>query len=300
VAAVARAALRRWDLVVCTHIHLLPLAYAIARANRAPIVLFVYGLEVWRPTTKPLANKLARRVDAFVSIRTRTTSAFRSWAGLEGVREYQLENAIDIKRYGVAPKDEGLLERYGLRGKKVVLTMGRVAESYKGYDEIIEVMPMLSKAIPDVVYVVAGDGHDVGRLRAKARSLGVEARVVFTGLVPEAEKAAHYRLADVYAMPGTGPEFDRYPLRFVFLEAMACGVPVVGCIPEDEEERRVNGALLTEQVDPRDPGDIVRGIVAALRSGKREVPKGLERFTYENFERRLHAIIDDVMDGARG
>ena len=105
--AVARAALRSFDLVICTHIHLLPLAYAIHKLRGAPLILFIYGLEVWKPTTKPLANRLVSKLDAFVSIRTRTTSMFRAWAKLDGVAEYKLENAIDLARYGVAPKSDG-------------------------------------------------------------------------------------------------------------------------------------------------------------------------------------------------
>lgn len=300
VASVARAALRPWDLVICTHIHLLPLAYAVKQIRRAPLALFVYGSEVYRPTNKPLANRLVSELDAYVSIRTMTTRRFRSWAKVDRVRSFQLENAIDLGRYGVGPKNPELVARYGLQGKKVILAMGRVQETYKGFDEVIEVLPRLALEVPEVVFVVAGTGPDLPRLEAKARALGVADRVVFTGFVSDEAKADHYRLADVYAMPGSGPLFDRYPLRFVFLEAMACGIPVVGPVPEDEEEARVDGALLTRLVDPSNPNDIVRGILGALREGKREIPKGLERYSYAVFERRMHAIVDDLLTKARG
>ncbi len=45
------------------------------------------------------------------------------------------------------------------------------------------------------------EGGDRQRLETKAKSVGVERHVVFTGLIPDAEKADHYRLVDAYVMP---------------------------------------------------------------------------------------------------
>jgi phosphatidyl-myo-inositol dimannoside synthase len=83
-------------------------------------------------------------------------------------------------------------------------------------------MPALIKEIPTIAYLIAGDGTDRHRLEEKAKSLGVHGRVVFAGYIPESEKADHYRLADAYVMPGRGEGFG-----IVYLEALACGVPVV-------------------------------------------------------------------------
>lgn len=298
--ALARAALKQgpFDLVVCTHVHLLPIAYPVARLHRAPLVLFVYGIEVYQPTSKPLANRLVRHVDAVVSIRRNTTRSLRSWGRIDRVPTFQLENAIDLPRYAPGPKDPELVERLGLAGKRVIFTLSRLGETHIGVDEVLGAISRITREVPEAVYVVAGDGPDLPRLREKASALGVADRVVFAGFVPDARKADYLRLADVFAMPGSGPDFDRYPLRFVFLEAMACGVPVVGAVPEDPEERVTDGALLARQVDPDDPDAIARGVVEALSMPK-AVPAGLERFGYPAFESRLHAIVDEAMSSAR-
>lgn len=297
VRAAARAALQSWDLILCMHIHLLPIAFAIHKMHRAPLAMFVYGIETKKPTTKPLSNRLVGKIDALVTIRARTARSLRMWAVMDSVPQFQLENAIRLNEYGVAQKSEALVERYRLAGKTVVLTMGRVEEPYKGFDEVLEALPLVAKHIPNITYVVAGGGPDIPRLREKAKALGVADRVVYTGLVSDAEKADHYRLADVFAMPGRGPEFDRYPLRFVFLEAMACGVPVVGSTVEDEAERRNEGALLAAQVDPNDLEDIARGIVTALGQRERKVPSELSKYAFPEFQRRLHAIVDSLVGG---
>jgi len=294
--AVVRAAFRRgpFDLVLCTHVNLLQLAYPIARLQRAPIALFVYGIEVKQPTSKPLANHFASKVDAVVSIRRHTTRAFRSWAKLDNVPDYLLENAIDLSRYGIAPKAPDLVERFGLGGKRVVMTLSRLGEQYIGVDEVLGALGRLVRMVPDAMYLVGGGGPDLSRLQDKAKALGVDRHVVFAGFVPDERKADYYRLGDAYAMPGSGPDFDRYPARFAFLEAMACGVPVVGARCEDEEERVLDGALLARQVDPHDSEAIARSLAEALAMPK-ATPPGLGRFGYPSFEARWHKILNEIL-----
>jgi glycosyltransferase involved in cell wall biosynthesis len=294
-AALLRATLRRgpFDVVICSHVHLLAFAYPIAKAHRASIALMAYGVEVKTPTNKRLSNRFASHLDAVVSIRRHTTRALGSWAKIDEARTFLLENAIDLSRYGLAPKAPDLVERFGLAGKKVVATISRMGETYIGIDETISALARVAREVPDVVYFVGGDGPDLPRLRAKAQALGVADRVVFGGYVPDDRKADYYRLADSYSMPGTGPEFDRYPLRFGFLEAMACGVPVVGARPEDLEEQAIDGALLARQVDPNDGDAIARAIIDTLALPK-SVPAGLDNFGYGPFEQRTHAIVDEL------
>ena len=68
-----------------------------------------------------------------------------------------------------------LIERYGLQSSKVILTVGRLAaqERYKGFDEVIEIMPQLVKRFPTLKYLIVGDGPDRPRLEAKVGALGL-------------------------------------------------------------------------------------------------------------------------------
>ena len=294
-AAVLRTLLQRgpFDAVLCAHINLLPLAYLTARRYRAPLALFIYGNDAKKPPRRALAHRLVSRTDGIVSIRRHTTRALQAWANIYETPNYLLENAVDLSRYGMGAKDPKLVSRLGLTGKRVVMTLSRLGEAYVGVDEVMEALVLLPPQANDIVYLVVGGGPDLPRLRQKARSLGLEGRVVFAGFVPDEAKADYYRLADVFAMPGSGPTFDRYPLRFVFLEAMACGVPVVGARCEDEAERAADGALLAAQVDPHDSKAIAEAILGALKMPKR-VPPGLERFGYASFEQRCHGILDQI------
>lgn len=294
-AAVLREAARgRFDAILCGHLNLLPAAYAARLLARAPVVAFVYGIEAWQPPRGRLARRLVRRVDALVTIRPLTLERLRAWAGPLRARDFLLETALHLGRYGAGPKDAALLARYGLSGRRVLLTVARLEERGKGIDETLEVLPRLASRIPDLAYLVVGGGPDQARLEEKARALGVRDRVVFAGAVDDEDKAAHFRLGDAFVMPGTGHDFDTYPLRYVFLEALACGIPIVASRPEGTGEDTGPASRHMVLVDPRDPDDVAAGIMLAL-ARPREVPAELDAFAYERFVPRVHAILDAVV-----
>jgi glycosyltransferase involved in cell wall biosynthesis len=272
----------RPDLVLCGHINLLPLARLAAYRSGAFLVLFIHGIEAWKPPRRLLARRLARSADRIISVSDITRQRFLSWSKSNPRKVVLGPNAVKLERFGIGPKNPELLARYGIEGKCVLMTLARLSavQRHKGVDEIIAVLPRLLHDFPDLVYLVAGGGDDIPRLQGKAMEHGVSDRVVFTGLVDEAEKADHYRLADAFALTGRGDGFG-----FVLLEAMACGVPVVASILDGSQEAVRNGKL-GGLANPDDPDSLVDGIARALGQPK-AIPEGLEYFAHENFCRRL-------------
>ncbi len=290
------ARLARVDLIVCGHLHLLPFAKALQMRFGCPVLPIIYGFESWSPTPHWSVNRLCRDLDGFIAIRRLSANRLIAWSKMRQTHYHYLPNCIDETAFGVALKRRDLIERYGLEGCKVVMTAGRLdsapSERGKGFDEVIGALPLLAEHIPNVTYVVMGDGNDRPRLEEKARALGVADRVIFTGYVSEAEKADHVRLADVFAMPGSGPLFDSYPFRLVFLEALACGVPVVGVRLQDNAEANDPDARdLVVQVDPHDSAAIVKGILSAFERSGKGINPALAKFYYTAFERRAHEIL---------
>jgi phosphatidylinositol alpha-1,6-mannosyltransferase len=286
---VALAALSRprFDLIVCGHINLLPAAFAVQRLNRAPVALVIHGIEAWHRTGRRLTDQLARETDLVISVSQVTKSRFTAWTGADtpGV---VLPNTVDLSYFTPGEPDPGLLDRWGLRGRRVLLTLARLEarERYKGIDEIIDIMPSLGAEFPDLVYVIAGDGSDRPRLEAKVRTAGLSDRVVFTGYFPESEKRDLYRAADVFAMPGHGEGFG-----IVYLEAMACGIPVIASTMDGSREA-VRDGMLGLTVNPSDPAAIRTAIRSALSRPKGIVPAGLDYFDMQHFHHRVHAILD--------
>lgn len=280
----------KFDLIVCGHLNLLPLAYLISIWVRSPILLEIYGIEAWQPTSNKLINLLVHKIKAFVSISEVTKQRFLAWTQLDSQKGLLLPNAIELQNYGVAEKNPELLNRYQLHGKIVLMTLGRLVsnERYKGFDEVLQILPALNKKVPNLVYLIVGEGQDRQRIESLAKSLEIEKQVIFTGFISETEKPDHYRLADVYAMPSKGEGFG-----FVFLEAMACGIPVVASKVDGSREA-VRDGKLGILVNPDDAEEIQAGILDALQQPKGIIPKGLDYFSYPNFEQRCHQIVDKL------
>jgi phosphatidylinositol alpha-1,6-mannosyltransferase len=279
----------RADLVVCGHINLLPVAALVGFIRRAPTLLVLHGIEAWKPTDSPVCNALARRVDAAAAVSNTTLHRFQQWARFPDERAHILPNCVDLSRYGPGAKPADLVQHLGLDRRVTLLTVGRLSEfeRYKGFDEVIEALAGLRTSHPDLTYLIAGDGPDRARLEQKVEALGMEGQVKFLGFIPEERKADYYRLADAYVMPSRGEGFG-----IVYLEALACGVPVLGSKIDGSRDALQDGELGT-LVDPSKPAEVAEGILRTLRQ-PRGVPEKLAYYSSEMFARRVHTLVRNV------
>ena len=279
-----------FDGILCGHLHLLPLAALGAAWCRVPLLLVIHGIDAWQPPQSVLVRWSVARVDAFVAVSAFTKTRFLAWSGLLPESGFVIPNCINAAQFGPGSKRDDLLERYDLQGKRVIMTLGRLSsqERYKGIDEVLAVLPALTQEIPNLAYLVAGDGDDRPRLEQQAHTLGVADQVVFTGYLPEDEKVDHYRLADAFVMPGRGEGFG-----IVYLEALACGIPVVASTADASREA-VRDGLLGQVVNPDNPDDLKAGIRRALLYTNRQVPEGLGYFSFECFRQRWYQVLEPV------
>ncbi|WKG01304.1 GDP-mannose-dependent alpha-(1-6)-phosphatidylinositol monomannoside mannosyltransferase [Mycolicibacterium sp. HK-90] len=201
------------------------------RAGASRVVASTHGHEVgW--SMLPVARGALRRIgdDAdvvtFISryTRGRFASAFGPRAALE-----HLPPGVDTDRFipDTVARAE-LRVRYGLEQRPVVVCLSRLVPR-KGQDMLIRAWPAIRRRIPGATLVIVGGGPYLESLQKLARTRDVTADVVFTGAVPGAELPAHHAMADVFAMPcrTRGAGLDVEGLGIVYLEASACGVPVI-------------------------------------------------------------------------
>ena len=276
------------DLVVCGHLNLLPIAWLTAKARRSRLALIIHGIDAWQPTKSRLTNFLAGKTALLVSVSGVSADRFVKWSQLPRDRSFILPNSVDLDVFTPGPKSERLLECYGLTEARVLLTVGRLAseERYKGFDEVLEAMPELVREFPNLKYLIVGDGPDGIRLKTKAKDLGLAERVVFAGRIAEDEKVDHYRLADVYAMPSSGEGFG-----IVLIEAVACGIPVVGSSIDGSTEALLNGRLGLI-VDPKNRAELVARLSQLLSNTNAKTRNALvDEFSVENFNRRVADIL---------
>jgi phosphatidyl-myo-inositol dimannoside synthase len=279
----------RPDLILAAHIRLLPAAYLAKLVTGAPLWLFIYGIDAWDKPKNPLLTWLARRADRVVSISEVTTARFQAWAHMPAARFRLLPCTVDLDRFRPGPRDPALVARYGLAGKQVLFTFGRLVSEQraKGMDEVMQAMPGLLPDHPDLVYLIGGSGPDRPRLEAKAKALGLADRVIFAGRVAEEEKVAHYHLADAYVMPSRGEG-----MGIVILEAMAAGLPAMASTKDGSRETMLDGKL-GPLADPDDPASVAAGIRAVL-ARPRGRPEGIDYFSVEGCCRRFSTLLDEV------
>jgi len=279
--------------VICGHIHLLPLAVLAARRSQVPLIMTAHGIEVWQRPQATGLDRSFRSLDTFVSVSELTKQRFLEWAPLRSEQGKVIPNCVDLGLYGPGPKPPHLLERYGIPGRRVIMTLCRLdaRQRLKGIDEVMEVLPTLLHEMPDLIYLIVGDGSDGARLKAKADSLGLHDHVVFTGYVAEEDKAEHYRLADAFVMVGRGEGFG-----IVYLEAMACGIPVVASKADASREAVLEGRMGL-LADPSKPAEIAWAIKEAL-CRPHVVPNELQYFSFDHFVARWHGLLREILEPA--
>jgi len=196
-----------------------------------------------------------------------------------------LPNTVD-GRFAPGAKSNVLLDRFCLRGKRVLLTVSRLDpnERRKGHDRVIAALPAIVSAVPNVVYLIAGHGADRTRLAALAQSLGVADHVVFAGRVAPDELPQLYRLADLFVMPSAQEGFG-----IVFLEAAASGLRAIGGNADGSIDALADGAIGTA-IDPDDSAALVRAIRNGLDGGGPD-PSGVARFRFENFSGHVRDLV---------
>jgi len=134
-----------------------------------------------------------------------------------------IPNAVNVESFSLAsPPDPALQAKLGLTGCTVVGFVGSFY-AYEGLDLLMDALPTLLKARPDVKVLLVGGGSQETKLRQQAQQLGVADKVVFSGRVPHQEVHKYYDLINVLAYP-------RHPMRLTELvtplkplEAMAQG-----------------------------------------------------------------------------
>jgi phosphatidylinositol alpha-1,6-mannosyltransferase len=278
---------QRYDAVFCGHLYHMPLAAVIARICRAPLWLQLHGVEAWACPGRAVRSAV-KRADLITSVSRYTRDRFLDWSRVDPSRNQILPNTYN-PRFTPGPKPLHLLQRHGLDGRKIILTVSRLSaeERYKGHDKIIAALPAVLRHHPNTAYLVVGDGDDRSRLEQLTQQSGVSEHVVFAGRVPDEALIAYYRLADVFTMPSTGEGFG-----IVFLEAAATGLPVIGGNRDGSVDALANGEIGL-LIDPDDPDELENALITSL-SRERRAYGSTERFDQTHFTARVDDLLQYI------
>jgi len=249
----------RPDLVICGHANHSPICCTMKSFFKVPYVVLTYGVEVW--DIKSRSRRMGLERAALIAALSRYTRN-RLLEQLDIA-----EDKVVIKPHSVrasfrpGPKPAHLVEKYSLEGKQVLMTVARLAKSegYKGYDRVIEALAKVSRELPNVRYLLVGSGDDLPRIKGHAEAQGVVDKVIFAGYVPNRELRDYYNLCDLFVMPS-----KKEGLGIVFLEALACGKPVIAGGSDGSRDALLDGKLGI-LVDPDSVDQIAGAVVKVLK-----------------------------------
>lgn len=160
---------------------------------------------------------LDRWTDMYVSVSSVVKELVDKNYNKTGRPSLVMHNFIDLKKVeSAAPADKA---SFGLQGKKVIISVGRLV-SVKNIDLIISAMPHVLKKVPDAHFLAVGDGGMMNKLKQQVKELGLEGNVTLAGY--RTDVFSLLKMSDIYVMPSSNEGFGN-----AHLEAMACGLPGV-------------------------------------------------------------------------
>jgi len=226
-----------------------------------PVVAHHHHLDP-SPLNSVIEKNVIDQVDALVVGSEFSRRQLREALGVRTDHVAVVPYGVDAK-FAPRPPRADLAERWGLRGRQVVLFFGGL-KPRKNLETMLDVWTAVAPSHPDARLLVAGGGVLLDDLRRRADRLGISSSVVFTGYVPEVDKPGYFNLADVFFFPSAMEGFG-----LAVGEAMSSGLPVVvsnrGSIPELVVDGE--GGFVSDPADPARFAERLRLLLgdAALR-----------------------------------
>jgi len=238
-----------------------------------PVMIWSHGSDLLRVQRIPGGRAVLRwtlsQADRLIA-NSMATQLQMERLGQDPARIRVIHPPVEYERFHPDLDPTPIRMRHAIGDAPAILTVARLVEK-KGIDTVLRALPSILRAVPDVWYLIVGDGPLRLQLQVLAEELDVARRMWFVGAVEHnsPDLPRYYAACDVYVMPsrslpGHG-EVESFGISY--LEAGACGKPVVagrGGGVEEAVEDGVTGLL----VDPLDVGEIADAIVMILKDEK--------------------------------
>jgi glycosyltransferase involved in cell wall biosynthesis len=257
------------------------------------MIALTYGIEAWN-ITRPLTTRALRQADRIIAISAFTAAQLVRSLGLGADRIAVVHNSIDVERFTPGPPSPAVAGKLGGLLPPRLLTVCRLeaTERYKGVDTVLRTLHRHRDLCGS--YLVIGDGTDRPRLQALATELRVPA--TFYGRAGDGELPDLFRACDVFVMPSLKEGFG-----YVFIEALACGVPVVAGNADGSVDALGGGALglLVDPLDETALATAIRAHVERTSSPDLRDPLRLHQEVTARFGRaalcdRVGAVLRDL------
>jgi len=263
------------DIIIISHINLSVIGLLIKLANpKCKIWLIAHGIEVWRPLS-PVKKLFLKKCDKVLCVSDFTRQEIIRWHDVNVNICDVLNNTVDpfMKLPVNFNKPQHLLNKHQLLSSHpIIFTLTRLAstEQYKGHEQVIKVIGKLKSRFPSIKYILAGQSDPLEKIRILKliEDNKVEKQVILTGFLDELELPDYFLLADLFVLPSKKEGFG-----IVFIEALACGLPVI-CGDSDGSidairDGELGTAIKADNLDELEDA-IIKNIEIPLTEDKRQ------------------------------
>ena len=241
-------------------------AYINFLINKTPYIVTSHGGDIFG-----LQNKYLIKLKKLILEKAKSITVVSSAIKKEVIKiDPNLESKIKIIPMGVDSKlfnpdkyDESIKKKYDITGP-FLLFVGRLAEK-KGVRYLIEAIPAVLKEYPKAELLIIGSGTLELDLKNLADKLHLSSSIIFIGAIQNSDLPKFYATADIFIGPSiVADDGDREGLPVTYMEAMACGCPVIATdLPGNRDIiNEVNGYLVRQ----KDSKDIAVKILFGLKN----------------------------------
>ena len=207
------------------------LSTSMKRAGIRKTVALTHGHEVWWAKVFPF-NLAMRRIGSSIDFLTylgefTQRAIARSLSKASAEKMVKIAPGIDVEHF--SPQDSTQLRRdLKLDDKRVIVSVGRLVHR-KGQDHLIQSLPEILRSVPNAHVLMVGQGPYLSHLKKLVEELNVVDHVSFIGRIQYAQLPQYICAGDIFAMPSRSRFFglEVEGLGIVYLEASACGLPVI-------------------------------------------------------------------------
>ena len=250
-----------------------------------------------------LRRFLLKEADHFFAVSNYTAGLLQD-LGVSEDRISVVPNATNPDQF--YPGDASAIrDQLNLKNKKTIVTICRLVRR-KGVDTVIKAFSKITGSHSDAELIIIGDGEDRQRLEILATDLGISQSVKFTGWIAHdgTEINQFYNLADIVVMtPRTDP-IQVEGFGIIYLEANACGKPVIGSRSGGIPDAVIDGktGLLVDEENPDQLAEAIAKLLdnpdLAARLGENGRQRVVNELNWDTIANRIYKEINDIVDDA--
>ncbi len=278
------------------------MAHSLRRAGARRIVALTHGHELWWAKLFPFRlamRRIGSRTDVLTYLGEYTRSAIASvLAPHAAAAMVKIVPGIDTEHF--APMDSSnLRESLGLTDKKIMVSVGRLVHR-KGQDRLIQAMVAIVKEIPQAHLLLVGEGPYEAHLRDLVKKNSLNDHITFIGRIQFADLPAYICVGEIFVMPARSRLFglEVEGLGIVYLEASACGLPVIAGQSGGAPDAVIDGTTGLV-IDGNNKAAIAEAVIDLLSHPQRSKEMGqagrnwiLEKWRWQIWAERFEQLIN--------